>query len=831
MLIKRLITATLPLYLSIAGAIALSSQVLADGYNMPPKMLADLVDAPRQPGTTLSQNRELIAFLKRPGAQSIVELAQPEETLAGLRINPLNFAPARSTGFTGIEIRSMKDDSKVVVQDLPEGKVMSVSFSPNNEHLAFILETPNKLTLWNYNLAEKKVFQVSDVAINAALGGSRYQWKKDSSGFITRIAVAKPEDAPSQQQSTPLPVIQTSDGKKAAVRTYSNLLKTPHDEALFEFLTTSQLAEISLKGDITKLGKRGIIRGFSYSPNDEYLLVMQYKKPFSYLVPASRFPMMTQVWSPSGELVKTIADLPSGESIPKGFDSTMEGRRSIGWRSDKAATLVWAEAQDGGNMSNDVPFHDAVYTWEAPFTQQPTKMMDIERRYAGIEWGDDDFAMVSDWRFSDRKLRTWKFNPSDLKEEKVLFQERSYNDRYNDPGDFVYQRNDFGVNVIKEDNGKVLLTGIGASPKGNIPFMDAFNFNTQEKTRLWESEAPYYERVLLTLSDDANTVLTVRESQSEQPNFFIRDIEDNTLTQFTDFPHPSPAFVGITKEQIKYKRADGVELSGTLYLPPGYDKSQGPLPVLMWAYPLEYKDASVASQVTESPYEFVRVSYWGPMPHLAQGFAVFDDPKMPIIGAQDDLPNDSFREQLVSSAQAAVDVLVERGIADKDRIAIAGHSYGAFMVANLLAHSDLFKAGIARSGAYNRTLTPFGFQGEERSFWEGQSVYANMSPFFHAEKIDEPMLMIHGSDDPNSGTFPMQSERMFAALKGLGATARLVMLPHEQHGYRARESLLHMMWEQYEWLDKYVVESKTVSNSDTTEQETTSVDLAQSGPN
>jgi len=337
--------------------------------------------------------------------------------------------------------------------------------------------------------------------------------------------------------------------------------------------------------------------------------------------------------------------------------------------------------------------------------------------------------------------------------------------------------------------------------------MDEFDFSSKTKKRLWQSEAPYYEQIMLPINEDASKVLTLRESVTEQPNFFIRDINSNSLTQFTDFPHPTPAFIGIKKELIKYKRNDGVDLTGTLYLPPGYDESQGPIPVLMWAYPLEYKDKAVASQVTDSPYEFVRVSYWGPMPHLAQGFAVFDDPKMPIIGSGDELPNDSFRQQLVESAIAAVNVLVSRGIADPDKIAIAGHSYGAFMVANLLAHSNLFKAGIARSGAYNRSLTPFGFQGEERSFWEGQDVYSAMSPFFHAEKIDEPMLMIHGKEDPNSGTFPMQSERMFAAIKGLGGNTRLVMLPHEQHGYRARESLLHLLWEQQQWLEKYVIEA------------------------
>lgn len=779
------------------------------GYQRPSKMMADLVDAPRRPSLTISHDRQWLALMQRPGAPNINELAQPEEKLAGLRINPAIFSRSRSNGYTGIELRSLTNEKRIQLTNLPKGKLMDVSFSPDDKQLAFIVENDDGLTLWRYDINSKKASQVSAKKINASLGGAKYRWKRDSSGFYTRLTVTKANERPIESSNTIEPVIQTSTGEKAAVRTYSNLLKTPHDEALFSFLTTSQLAEISLQGKVTPLGKPGIIRQYSMSPNGEYLLVSQYKKPFSYLVPASRFPLLTQVWNTQGKLVKTIADLPSGESIPKGFDSVREGRRSIDWRDDKAATLYWAQALDGGNMSNDVPFHDSVYTWQAPFNKKPVELMKMERRYSGIQWSNDNFAIASDWRFSDRQVRSWKFSPANPKAKTVLFEERSYNDRYNDPGNFAYERNQYGVNVIKLINeSTVLLTGSGASPKGNVPFLDSFDFSTTKKQRLWQSEAPYYERIVVIMNDNASKVMTMRESTTEQPNFFIRDLDKGTLTQFTDFPHPAPGFVGVKKEQISYQRKDGVELTGTLYLPPNYTPDQGKLPVLMWAYPLEYKDKAVASQVTDSPYEFVNVNYWGPMAHLAQGFAIFDDPKMPIIGSGDNLPNDSFRSQLVDSAEAAVNVLVEKGIADPNRIAIAGHSYGAFMVANLLAHSDLFKAGIARSGAYNRTLTPFGFQGEERSFWEGQDVYASMSPFFHAEKIDEPMLMLHGKEDPNSGTFPMQSERMFAAMKGLGGNARLVMLPHEQHGYRARESLLHMLWEQEQWLEKYVKNAK-----------------------
>lgn len=793
--------------LLILITVFISQSVFADsGFKVPPKQLADLVDAPRQPGVTISPDKKWVALLARPGAKSIEELAQEEVKLAGLRINTSIFAPSRSSGYTGITLKEVNGDKQITVKNLPAGKIMSVSFSPNSEYLAFIVENKQGLTLWSYNLKKNKTKQVSKKTINASLGGTKYRWKRDSTGFYTRLTVAKASEKPQMSLAAIEPVIQVTSGKKAAVRTYSNLLKTPYDEALLEFLANSQLAEIKLSGKITTLGKVAMYKGFSISPDGKYLLVSQIKKPFSYLVPASRFPLETQVWTTKGKLVTQVADLASGENIPKGFDSVREGRRNVSWRSDVASTLVWAEAQDGGNMNVDVGYHDHVYTWASPFTGDPELLQKVERRFSNITWGNNTFATISDWRFSDRQFREWKFNPSDSKDQKVLFQERSYNDRYSDPGSFVMQRNQFGLNVIKtfNNNNSVYLTGNGASSQGNIPFLNQFDFSTKKVTNLWQSQAPYYERVVLVLNDQADKVMTLRESTTEQPNFFVRDLSKNTLTQFTDFPHPTPAFVGISKEKVNYVRNDGVELSGTLYLPAGYDKSQGPLPTLIWAYPREYKDKAVAGQVSDSPYEFVRVSYWGPMPHLAQGFAVFSGAKMPIVGFDDALPNDTFREQLVASAQAAVDVLVEKGVTDKNRIAIAGHSYGAFMVANLLAHSDLFKAGIARSGAYNRTLTPFGFQGEERSFWEGQQAYASMSPFFHAEKINEPMLMIHGKEDPNSGTFPMQSERMFAALKGLGGNARLVMLPHEQHGYRARESLLHMLWEQHQWLEKYV---------------------------
>jgi dipeptidyl aminopeptidase/acylaminoacyl peptidase len=356
------------------------------------------------------------------------------------------------------------------------------------------------------------------------------------------------------------------------------------------------------------------------------------------------------------------------------------------------------------------------------------------------------------------------------------------------------------------DNGEtVYLSGLGASPEGNRPFVRRMNLGTGRTEEVFRSEAPYYEIPIDFLDVDRGLLLTRRETNDDPPNYYLRDLNAGTVEALTDFPHPYSQFADIQKEAIQYQRDDGVTLTATLYLPAGYDAERdGPLPAFIWAYPVEFKSADAAGQRTDSPYQFKRVSYQGAVPWVARGYAILDDASMPIVGEGDEEPNDSFREQLVSNARAAIDEGVRRGVVDPNRVAVGGHSYGAFMTANLLAHSDLFAAGIARSGAYNRTLTPFGFQREERLFWEAPDIYFGMSPFMHADKVNEPILLIHGEADNNSGTFPIQSQRFYNAIKGLGGIARLVLLPAESHGYASRESIMHMLWEMDSWLEKYV---------------------------
>ena len=779
-------------------------------YQVPGPELTALVDAPTTPAVAVSPDHEHLLLMEVPGLNSIADLAQPELRIAGLRISPRTNGPSRARYFVGMTIKRLADGAESIINGLPESpRIGNVAWSPDGARLAFTITRDQGIELWTADVATATAQRLTGARVNAAYGRA-FSWKNDSRTLVTRLVPSERGAMPQASMVPTGPVIQQTTGKNAAARTYQDLLKNADDEALFEHFMTSQAALVTVDGHVTEIGPEALIASTVPSPDGLFLLVTRIERPFSYIVPVSRFPRRIDVWDNDGVGVKSIAALPLQEELPLGFDSVATGHRSVGWRTGTDATLYWVEAQDGGDGRAPAEVRDRMFTLAAPFEGEPTAVADLGLRFAGVRWSggesgsDGNLALVSTrWRRS-RQTRTWVVRPDSPGSAPTLLWDRSQEDRYGDPGRPINQSGALGSVLKVADDGSLFLLGQGASPAGNRPFIDRLDLNTQETTRLWRSEAPYYESTVALLDETGNRVLTRRESVEEPPNYFVRDLTSGNLQQITEFTHPTPQLANVSKELIRYERADGVKLTGVLYLPSGHEEGDGPLPVLMWAYPREYKDASLAGQLTDSPYRFVRVSTGGALPMLTQGWAVFDNPSLPIIGEGDEEPNDSYVDQLVAGARAAIDVLVERGIADPERVAIGGHSYGAFMTANLLAHSDLFRAGIARSGAYNRTLTPFGFQSEERTFWQAPEIYFAMSPFMHADKVNEPILMIHGEADDNSGTFPLQSRRFYSALKGHGALARLVMLPHESHGYRARESILHMLWEQSEFLKRSV---------------------------
>ena len=778
------------------------------GYQMPAKAIADLIDAPPTPGVSISPDDRWMLLLDRPSLPSIEEVAQEELRLAGIRINPRTNGSSRSSYYTGMTVSSILDSKKTkAVQGLPaNARMESVSWSPDGSVITFLNSVSNGIELWAIDVATAQARRLTDAVINDATGGA-YAWFSDSKTLMFKQILPNRGEAPRKPSAPAGPAIQSNEGAAAPVRTYQDLLSNQYDETLFEYYTTGQLTLLDLATGKTTPFATGIFSDFTPSPDGNFVLVSQIKKPFSYIVPYYSFPESVTIYDRNGTAVRQVADLPAAENIPKGFNAVPTGPRSFTWRSDKPASLYWVEAQDGGDPKQPAEVRDRMFYLEAPFTGEPQSSIAFNLRYGGVTWGTDNLAIAYESWWQTRQSITRRWQPGNPAAAPVVLFDRSYEDRYNDPGRFETTRNKYGESVLLTSDGgqSLFLTGQGASPEGNRPFVDKFDIETRAMTRLWRSEAPYYETPIAITDEEKGIVLTRREANYEVPNYYLRNLNSGQLTQLTRFPNPFEALAGVTRELIKFKRTDGLEMTGTLYLPAGYDKERdGQLPVLMWAYPREYKSADAAGQVSGSPYEFIRTSWASPVLWVTQGYAVFDNVAMPIVGEGDKEPNETFVEQLRANAEAAINTVVDMGIGDRNRIAVGGHSYGAFMTANLLAHTDLFAAGIARSGAYNRSLTPFGFQAEERTYWETPETYFKMSPFNFADKIKEPLLLIHGEADNNSGTFPMQSERMYAALKGHGATVRLVMLPHESHGYRARESVMHMAWEMNQWMEKYV---------------------------
>lgn len=774
-----------------------------DPYLQPPADVVAILNAQPFPQMALSPDRSRMLLIERASMPTIEDLAQPMYRLAGWRINPATFGQHGGARTTGILIRDVASGREVRVQVPADASLGSISWSPDGRHIAFTNTTAsNGIQLWVADPATGATRRVTDARINATQG-STCAWMPDSARMLCRLVPDNLGVAPVAARAPRGPIVQESSGQSSPARTYQDMLANPHDEALFEHYFTTQLAYVDVaNGARTPLGRAAIFSSVQPSPSGEYVLVTRTIKPYSYTQPQGGFPRVTEVWDRSARVVHTVASYPTDVDRPFGYVTTLP--RSASWRTTAPATLLWAEALDEGNPRKPAETRDKIMMLTAPFTGTATEIGRTPQRYAGISWIEDGRALLSDYEHAKRWRRTWLINPDAPKQAWSLLWDMSTEDAYRDPG-FPIQRPGHTHAVILKRGDNIYLSGNGSSPQGDMPFLDRLNLSTKKSERIWQSGATHYESVVALVDDDARRIITRRESVTEPPNFYMRDLRASRVTALTNFPDPAPQLKGITKQRVTYKRADGVDLSATLYLPAGY-KQGTRLPVVMWAYPQEFASADVAGQVRGSTNRFNAIGGTSHLFFLTQGYAVFDNPTIPIVGG--DTANNRYIEQLVAGAKAAVDKVVDMGVGDRDRIGVGGHSYGAFMTANLLAHSDLFRAGIARSGAYNRTLTPFGFQAEERTFWEAPEIYSRMSPFNYANKINEPILLIHGEADNNSGTFPIQSERMYAALKGHGATVRYVVLPHESHGYSARESVMHTVAEMISWFDKHVKNAK-----------------------
>lgn len=774
-------------------------------YKVPPKDIADMVLAKPTPNVSVDDKGEWMLFSETNSYPSVEELARPELRIAGLRINPGNYAPSRQVYTNNLYLKNISSGKEYKITGLPSPLYAgSISWSPNDKKIAFTHTTATRVDLYTIDIATKKATKINKSPLNSLLGS--YQWYDDNT-LLYRTILKPATAAPVKPLMPKGPTMQENYGKASPRPTFQDMIKSPYDEQLFEFYTTSQLVK-NTNAVETKIGQPAIYTTINISPDKKYLLTRTVKKPFSYLVPVNGFTSIVAIRDINGKPVKQLADLPSSETAPGGYDNVQMVPRFFDWRDDMPASVTWCEPLDSGLYKKQMEYHDAIYQLDAPFTGKPEQLFRTKLRFRNVTWGDKNVALVTEGLTGKQLVQIDRYNPITGDLEKLI--SRNSTDGYANPGLPVTTTNQYGKSVLQLiDNGNKVLfnNGTGSSPKGDLPFLLSFDLHTKKADTLWRSAEGSFEAVVKVLDANKLTIVTKRETEKDMPNYWLKNlrlrIADRQLTHFTS---PYPQLEGVSKEKIKYKRADGVDLTGDLYLPKGYDaKRDGPLPVFIWAYPAEYNSAADAAQIRGSEHKFTLLNWGSAVYFVTQGYAVLNNAEMPIVATdKEKKPNDNFIDQLKMNAEAAINKLAEMGVGDRNRVAVGGHSYGAFMTANLLAHTNLFKAGIARSGAYNRSLTPFGFQNEDRTYWQAPELYNEMSPFSHADKIKTPILLVHGEMDNNTGTYPIQSERMFNAIKGHGGTVKYLSLPYESHGYQGRENILHMLNEQYQWLEKYV---------------------------
>lgn len=794
------------LFLLGLGFSALAQENLT--FQKPSAEILALADYERAPSVSMDSKKEYMLLSYRNTYKTLDDLSQEEMRLGGLRINPITNISSTVTYVNNLKLRKVSDKVETQVAGLPQNaRITNISWSPNEKKIGFTHTTNTGVELWVIDVATTTARKITEANLNANLG-SPYSWMKDNETLLVKMLPKnRPALIDSKKDLPKGPTVSTSDGSKSQNRTYQDLLKNKTDEANFDALVTSELYKVSLSGKTELFKGTDIYAGESFSPDGNYLMLTTIQKPYSYIVPLSRFPQKSVVYDLNGKEIKVVNEVPLTEVMPKGFSSVRKGKRSMNWRADKPSTLSYVVALDEGDQAKKVDFRDEVFTWDAPFNTEAKSILKTQQRFGGIMWGNETTAIAYDDWYDTRNQKVYLFNPSNPNQAPKIISDRNSQDIYSDPGNFETKKNQYNRYVLAIENNNAYLIGDGFTKEGQFPFIDEFNLTTLKTKRLYTSKMKDKKEDLQSIEDfKKGDVLVQIQSKNDFPNYYFRNIKSGKLTPITSFKNPFESIKNVYKEVIKYKRKDGVELSGTLYLPAGYDRTKKTekLPLLIWAYPEEFKDKNSAGQSNKNPNEFTFPNYGSFVYWVTKGYAVLDDASFPIIGEGKTEPNDTFMPQLIANAEAAIDAVDGLGYINRKKVAIGGHSYGAFMTANLLTHSNLFACGIARSGAYNRTLTPFGFQSEQRNYWDVPEIYNGMSPFMNADKMKTPLLLVHGDADNNPGTFTLQSERYFQALKNLGAPVRLVLLPKESHGYAAKDNILHLLWEQDQFLEKYL---------------------------
>jgi dipeptidyl aminopeptidase/acylaminoacyl peptidase len=797
------------------------------GYNQPPQNILDVMRAPSPPVPDVSPSEDKLLLVSWQTYPSISRVATPYLRLAGVRVEPGNHSKHDTPGGYGITPCATGYDLVQIATGtqshiaLPAGACANWPvWSADGKHFAFENTTANAVELWLGDAQTGAIRRVPGARLNPMFEGE-LQWMPDQKTLLVKLVPEHMGPPPAEPKVPEGPSIQESDGKGGQSSTYENrdTLTNKHDEDVFDYYAATQLALVDVaSASVKPLGAVGRYVSADAAPDGKHVLVESLHKPYSYVTTYDRFPQDVDVWdiTKSGNIAThRIASLPLADRVP--IHGVPSGARDFSWRATDPATLIWAEALDGGDWNVNVPQRDKVMSQKAPFTTAPVEVLRTEQRYSGLIWSEQsNVALLHEFDQNHHWAKVSLVNLDDPKQAPRVIWDLSTDEKYANPGNPILHVLANGVRVLRQDGDTIYLSGAGSSPDGDRPFLDRFDLKTLTSERLFRSDKKAYERFLSFTGKDTKSFLTWHQSAIDPPNAFIRTLTGSvdapagearfasTNVALTHIADPTPVVRQIKKRLVKYKRADGLELSFTLYTPPGYHEGTR-VPTILYAYPLDYADASKAGQVTGSQETFTRLYEYRLM--LLAGYAIIDNASFPIVG-DPKKAYDAYMDQLVADAKAAVDEAVQLGVADPDRIGVTGHSHGALMTANLVAHSDLFRAGVATSGSYNKTLTPFGFQSERRSVWEAPEVYEKVSPFFYADKLKTPLLIVHGADDANPGTTPLQGVKLFEAIRGNGGTTRLVMLPHEPHWYTAMESNEQLAYEMLRWFDMYVKDAK-----------------------
>jgi dipeptidyl aminopeptidase/acylaminoacyl peptidase len=777
-------------------------------YKTPERDVVAIIDAPPTPVALLAPGGRFVALVHYESHPPVSMLARRYLPLAGIRVDPVLGGRQRVRRLTGLSVLRLADGTQRAVA-LPDGAQPSVpAWAPDGRSFVFTVDEPDGIGVWVADAETATARQVPGLRVRDVLGGdpltigAAVRWSRDGAWLLALGAPGGPSGPPEMPDE---PRAEETAGKRSQMATYQDLLRGAADEDAFEALATTVPLRVEPRtGAAKELGPPGLYQRLADSPDSEHLLVHRLRRPFSFRVPYQYFARTVEVWSAAGDLERVVAELGVSDEVPR--QGVPTGPRQVSWEERAPATLVWTEALDGGDPVAPAEHRDRLMRLAAPFTGEPERVFDVQHRCLGWLDLDEPHRVLLTEHDRDRRWLTTSICDLAVPGRRRVIFDHSMDDAYADPGSPLMVTAPDGARTVLQDGPDIYLRGDGATPEGDRPFLDRLNLETLRKERLYSCPADGLDHVLGFPAGDGpgrREVVLWHESPAEPPNLYLAALDGSGSRPLTDWPDPHPQLTGLTKRLIVHDRGDGVQLSGMLHLPPGYDPAvDGRLPLVVWAYPLDYGDASTAGQVRGSSQRFTRLNALEPTWFVLRGYAVLSSATMPVIGDPETM-NDSYIEQVTTAARAHVRALDEMGIADPGRVVVGGHSYGGFMTANLLAHTDLFAAGIARSGAYNRTLTPFGFQTERRSFWEAPEVYDRVSPFRYADQITAPILLIHGAQDNNSGTFPIQSERLYQAVQGNGGTARLVVLPHESHGYLARESVLHVLAEQFDWLRRW----------------------------